>query len=130
MISLLKLLGKGLLYIILLPVGIVVFALYGIGLFFMWICYFFKTIFNYFRGKKSGLILPEDIKAIEILNASRDFSTPVAPPAQAPGVTFNFNVNGQHVGQQNGRIIHDSATDQDVIDISHDSDVKKIEGDK
>jgi hypothetical protein len=128
MINLLKLLGKGLLYIILLPVGIVFFSIYGIGLFFVWIYYLFRTLINYFKGKKSGLVLPEDIKAIEILNNSRDFSQP-APQPSTPGVTFNFNVNGQNVASKNGEI-KDSLTHENVIDLTHDDDPKEIGGGK
>lgn len=127
--NLLKLLGKGLLYVILLPIGIVFFTVYGIVMFIIWLVYLFRTLINFFKGKKSGLVLPEDIKAIEILNNSRDFSTP-APQASAPGVTFNFNVNGQNVASKDGQVVHDALNHQDVIDISNQDDPKKIEGDK
>jgi hypothetical protein len=129
MMNLLKLLGKGLLYIILLPIGIVFFTVYGIVMFIIWLVYLFRTLINFFKGKKSGLVLPEDIKAIEILNNSRDFSTPT-PQASAPGVTFNFNVNGQNVASRDGQVVHDALNHQDVIDISNQDDPKKIEGDK
>jgi hypothetical protein len=129
MMNLLKLLGKGLLYIILLPIGIVFFTVYGIVMFIIWLVYLFRTLINFFKGKKSGLVLPEDIKAIEILNNSRDFSTPT-PQASAPGVTFNFNVNGQNVASRDGQVVHDALNHQDVIDISNQDDHKKIEGDK
>lgn len=129
MMNLLKLLGKGLLYVILLPIGIVFFTVYGIVMFIIWLVYLFRTLINFFKGKKSGLVLPEDIKAIEILNNSRDFSTPT-PQASAPGVTFNFNVNGQNVASKDGQVVHDALNHQDVIDISNQDDPKKIEGDK
>lgn len=129
MMNLLKLLGKGLLYVILLPIGIVFFTVYGIVMFIIWLVYLFRTLINFFKGKKSGLVLPEDIKAIEILNNSRDFSTPT-PQASAPGVTFNFNVNGQNVASRDGQVVHDALNHQDVIDISNQDDPKKIEGDK
>ena len=129
MMNLLKLLGKGLLYVILLPVGIVFFSVYGFVMLIIWLVYLFKTLGNFFKGKKSGLVLPEDIKAIEILNNSRDFSTST-PQATTPGVTFNFNVNGQNVASRNGQVVRDALNHEDVIDISHDDDPKKIEGDK
>lgn len=129
MMNLLKLLGKGLLYVILLPVGIVFFSVYGFIMLIIWLVYLFKTLGNFFKGKKSGLVLPEDIKAIEILNNSRDFSTST-PQATNPGVTFNFNVNGQNVASRNGQVVRDALNHEDVIDISHDDDPKKIEGDK
>ena len=129
MMNLLKLLGKGLLYVILLPVGIVFFSVYGFVMLIIWLVYLFKTLGNFFKGKKSGLVLPEDIKAIEILNNSRDFSTST-PQATTPGVTFNFNVNGQNVASRNGQVVRDALNHEDVIDISHDNDPKKIEGDK
>jgi len=129
MINLLKLLGKGLIYIILLPLGVVFFAIYGIVLLVVWIVYFFKTIINYFRGKSTGLTLPEDIKAIEILNNSRDFSQPV-PQNTTPGVTFNFNVNGKNVASQNGQVTQNQLSHENIIDLTHEDEPKKIEGDK
>lgn len=95
MMDFLKLLGKGLLYIILLPLGIVGFAIYGLYLFIIFIIYFFKRIIYFFKGDKFDLNMPEDKKALEILNNARDFSseTPTNPASN----TINYNMYNVHV---------------------------------
>ena len=98
-----KLLGKGILYLFLIPLGICFFAVYGIYLFIVWIVMLFRSIILFFKGRPTGLKLPQDIKAQEILNKARDFSEPQPQPQPQvqpqQGVTFNLNINGQHVGQ-------------------------------
>lgn len=126
MLDLLKLLGKGLLYIILLPLGIVFFAGYGVYLFVVWIIMFFRTIILFFKGKPTGLTLPEDIKALSILNDARDFSQQPAQPGN--GITFNLNINGQNVGQKTGTIVH--SKNPDVIDYSNKGIENKEEDNK
>ncbi len=103
MLDFFKLLGKGILYLFLIPLGICFFAVYGIYLFIVWIIMFFRTIVLFFQGKPTGLTLKEDIQAQTILNSARDFSEPQQNPSQQ-GVTFNLNINGQHVGQTSGSI--------------------------
>jgi len=120
MMALLKLLGKGLLYILLLPLGLAFFILYGIYLFIVWIVMFFRTIILFFRGKETGLNLPEDQRALELLNDSRDFREPITQPQpsvqQNPGVTLNFNLNGQKIDERKGSIVH--SKEPNIIDYS------------
>lgn len=112
MLDFFKLLGKGILYLFLIPLGICFFAVYGIYLFLVWIIMFFRTIVLFFQGKPTGLTLKEDIQAQTILNSARDFSEPQQSPSQQ-GVTFNLNINGQHVGQTSGSIQNQNP---DVLD--------------
>lgn len=112
MLDFFKLLGKGILYLFLIPLGICFFAVYGIYLFIVWIIMFFRTIVLFFQGKPTGLTLKEDIQAQTILNSARDFSEPQQNPSQQ-GVTFNLNINGQHVGQTSGSIQNQNP---DVLD--------------
>lgn len=100
MLEFFKLLGKGVLYLFLIPLGICFFAVYGIYLLIVWIVMFFRTIILFFKGKPTGLTLKEDIEAQTILNRARDFSEPEPQqPQPQQGVTFNLNINGQHLGQ-------------------------------
>lgn len=126
MISLLKLLGKGLLYIILLPLGIVFFAIYGIYLFLVWIVMLLRTIILFFKGKNTGLKLPEDIRAEEVLNNTRDFSEPTPQPqAVNQGVTYNINITKEALekSQEKGSIVH--SKDVDTIDYTDDREEDK-----
>lgn len=101
MLEFFKLLGKGILYLFLIPLGICFFAVYGVYLLIVWIAMFFRSIILFFKGKPTGLTLPQDIKAQEILNRARDFSEPQPQQTQPQqqGVTFNLNINGQPIGQ-------------------------------
>ena len=77
MTALLKSFGKGCLYILVLPVLLVVLAVYavlGVGMF---IFVAIKGIILFFTGRNFGE-LPEDIKARSILEGNHDeVSTPV-----------------------------------------------------
>lgn len=101
MLDFLKLLGKGILYLFLIPLGICFFSVYGIYLLIVWFVMLIRTIVLFFKGKPTGLTLPQDIKAQDILNKARDFSDhqPQQPQPQQQGVTFNLNINGQPIGQ-------------------------------
>ena len=103
MLDFFKLLGKGILYLFLIPLGICLFAIYGIYLLIVWVAMFLRTIVLFFQGKPTGLTLKQDIDAQTILNSARDFSEPQQTQSQQ-GVTFNLNINGQHVGQTSGVI--------------------------
>ena len=99
--DLFKLLGKGFIYLFLIPLGIGFFVVYGVYLLIVWIIMFFRTIVLFFQGKPTGLTLQQDIEAQNILNAARDFSEPqqTQQPQPQQGVTFNLNINGQPIGQ-------------------------------
>lgn len=114
--DLFKLLGKGFIYLFLIPLGICFFISYGIYLLIVWIIMFFRTIVLFFQGKPTGLTLEEDIKAQNILNAARDFSEPQQMQQQPQqGVTFNLNINGQPIGQNLNFLQNNN---RDVLDYS------------
>lgn len=114
--DLFKLLGKGFIYLFLIPLGICFFIIYGIYLLIVWIIMFFRTIVLFFQGKPTGLTLEEDIKAQNILNAARDFSEPQQMQQQPQqGVTFNLNINGQPIGQNLNSLQNNN---RDVLDYS------------
>lgn len=126
MFNLLKLLGKGLLYFILIPVGICFFAFYGVYLLVVWFWMLFRSIILFFKGKPTGLTLQEDIKAKEILSRARDFSEP-EPPKQPQVATFNLNINGQHIGQTTGNLEnqHGDYIDYSTLNLEHKNDEDK-----
>lgn len=118
MISLLKLLGKGLLYTFLFPLGVVFFAIYGIYLLLVWVVMLFRTIVLFLQGKKTGLTLPEDMKAIEILNKSRDWTEPINnQPQNQTGVSYTFNINGAQLDERKGTIMQDKP---EVLDYTNE----------
>ena len=59
----LKKFGQGILYVLVLPVFIVVLALYAVYGVFIFIFMFFKSIILFFKGKSVSSDLPEDIEA-------------------------------------------------------------------
>lgn len=71
MTSLLKSFGKGLLYILVLPVLIVILAFYVVFGLAIFIYIGFKAIFLFFTGRDLSM-LPEDLKAKEILEGKKE----------------------------------------------------------
>lgn len=94
MIGLLKLLGKGLLYAILLPIGIVLFSIAGVFLFLYWLVQAFIYAFRFLRGEKNILVLPIDKEVRKILDKSRDFSDNQNQQTSPQQVQLNINING------------------------------------
>ena len=59
---------RGLLYLILSPIILAVFAVYVVYCTIVFICMFFVNIFRFFTGRKLLGILKEDLEAQEIIN--------------------------------------------------------------
>jgi len=118
MLNILKLLGKGLLYIILLPLGIAFFAVYGIYLFVVWIIMLIRSIILKAKGENPGLNDREDAEARQILE---DSMTPVEPVRQGPSeINYNININGNPYqnNQMGGAQIQQN--NPDVLDYSEE----------
>ncbi|MCQ2797478.1 MAG: hypothetical protein MJ241_03335 [Bacilli bacterium] len=92
--------GLGLLYFIALPlliVGVVCFAVYGIG---EYLFYFFKGIVRFFKGDTFFEELPEDAKVKEIKRKLQEqAANPNPQPAPAQQTTTS-NVSNQDNSQQ------------------------------
>ncbi len=112
MIDLLKLVGKGFIYLFLIPLGICFFAIYGIYLFFVCIYMLFRKIVLILKKEPSGLTLKEDIKAKQILNSARDFGEP-QETKQGQGVNLILNIDGQQLKAMN----NEEKQKQDYIDV-------------
>lgn len=113
MVALLKLLGKGLLYAILLPVGIVFFAIAGVFLLIYWIIEAIIFATKFLKGKKEILTLPLDIEARKILDNSRDFSDDSKQSNVQP-VQINLNINGQLAGSTIQNAIEQSKASETI----------------
>lgn len=112
MIDLLKLVGKGFIYLFLIPLGICFFAIYGIYLFLVCIYMLFRKIVLILKKEPSGLTLKEDIKAKQILNSARDFGEP-QETKQGQGVNLILNIDGQQLKTMN----NEEKQKQDYIDV-------------
>ena len=112
MIDLLKLVGKGFIYLFLIPLGICFFAIYGIYLFLVCIYMLFRKIVLILKKEPSGLNLKEDIKAKQILNSARDFGEP-QETKQGQGVNLILNIDGQQLKAMN----NEEKQKQDYIDV-------------
>jgi len=67
MLDFLKIFGEGFLFFIGLPFILVGLVIYGLYLFVVFIVMSIKCLILFFKGKKYSLMLPEDLKADEIL---------------------------------------------------------------
>ena len=112
MIDLLKLVGKGFIYLFLIPLGICFFAIYGIYLFLVCIYMLFRKIVLILKKEPSGLTLKDDIKAKQILNSARDFGEP-QETKQGQGVNLILNIDGQQLKAMN----NEEKQKQDYIDV-------------
>ena len=63
MLSLLKVLGRGVLTTVLLPFILVIWVLYAVYCVGLFIFMFFKSTIEYFQGKSFNADLPEDLEA-------------------------------------------------------------------
>ena len=118
MIAIIKLVGKGLLYLFLIPIGIIFFTLYGIYLLFIWIFNLFKLFFNFLRGKSKPLMLKEDELALNVLEKSRDFSNEEKNNQE---IIVNLNVNklnGEPINLENIAKNYIDYSDIETIDYS------------
>lgn len=95
-----KSIGKGILYLFVLPFFLIVLAAYAVFGLFVFIFLFFKSIILFFTGRSLNIELPEDIKAKEIIKSSmpqsgnpvvqqqsvrqEDVSSPIAPAIISP----------------------------------------------
>ena len=128
MIKFLKLLGKGLLYILLIPLGLVVLVCYGVYLLVVWFVMFVRSFILFLSGKPSGLTLKEDEIALKVLEGARDFSQPENPqPQQQPQpqqVTFTLNINGQPL---NATINQKDIIENQVNESLENKEIKEID---
>ena len=67
MVSVFKNIGKGALYVIALPLGIIAIAGYAIFGVFVFFFQFVRLIYLFFTGRNLRSDLPEDVKAREII---------------------------------------------------------------
>lgn len=73
-----KSLGKGLLYVILFPLGLIAIALYAVYGIFVFFFHLVRLIVMFFTGKKLNSDLPEDIKAKAIIDANKPKEEPLS----------------------------------------------------
>ena len=71
MASVFKNIGKGALYVIALPLGIIAIAGYAIFGVFVFFFQFVRLIYLFFTGRNLRSDLPEDVKAREIIEANK-----------------------------------------------------------
>ena len=67
MLSFLKVFGRGLLVTILLPLIVLVLALYMVYCLVLFVVMFFKAVIGYFKGNNINADLPEDLEARRLL---------------------------------------------------------------
>lgn len=94
MFKIFKLLGKGLLYFILIPVGIVFFAIHSVYFLAAWIVMLIRAIIMKIMHENPGLYDDDEIEALDILEES---NKPVETQVQqqpSQTITYNINVNG------------------------------------
>lgn len=118
MIAIIKLVGKGLLYLFLIPIGIIFFTFYGIYLLFIWIFNLLKLFFNFLRGKSKPLMLKEDELSLNVLEKSRDFSNEEKNNQE---IIVNLNVNklnGEPINLENIAKNYIDYSDIETIDYS------------
>ena len=67
MLAFLKVFARGIIVTILLPIIILVLALYGVYCLVLFVFMFFKGVIDYFQGKSFSTDLPEDSEARRLL---------------------------------------------------------------
>ena len=104
MVNFLKSFGKGLLYLLVLPVIIVGVAIYGVVGIFIFIYLAFKGLVLFFCGKSLFDDLPEDIEAKRRLHPEE--KKEAAPVKTTPNLSFDTPVmqdnNGEPVSEPTG----------------------------
>ncbi len=91
--SLFKSVGKGLLYLLVLPFFLLVISGYAIAGLIAFIYLFFKSIVLFFMGRSLNIELPEDKKAKQIIqNAIPASSNPVIKQDGAPQTEDSINI--------------------------------------
>jgi hypothetical protein len=100
----LKNFGLGLVYIFLLPLLLVVLALFGVYALGVLIVEFFTSTIRFFQGKDPFPILWEDLKVQEIKKAQMDAQTPtaVAPTPSSPAGPSTVYVQQNYYQNQPG----------------------------
>ena len=71
MVSVFKNIGKGCLYVIALPLGVLAIAGYAVFGVFVFFFQFVRLIYLFFTGRNLRSDLPEDVKAREIIEANK-----------------------------------------------------------
>ena len=71
MVAVFKNIGKGALYVLALPLGLLAIALYAVFGVFVFFFQFVRLIILFFTGRNLRSDLPEDIKAKEIIEANK-----------------------------------------------------------
>ena len=84
MISLLKMFGKGILYVIGFPFFVAVLLLFGVIGIFLFLFQLIKSIFYFFTGRKFFPELPED-KELRLLKEKAAAANGQSPISEAPG---------------------------------------------
>lgn len=100
MVEFLKLIAKGLLYLLLIPLGIVGFTVYGVFLFIMWIIELFKAFIRVLKHKPAGMKLQDDYFAEAVLENARKMPKEESQQSTQPqqSITYNIHVNGNIPG--------------------------------
>ncbi len=94
MLDFLKIFGEGFLFFIGLPFILVGLVIYGLYLFVVFIVMSIKGLILFFKGKKYSLMLPEDLKADEILKKGINLNPQVqTQTVNNSSVTYNNTYN-------------------------------------
>lgn len=94
MLDFLKIFGEGFLFFIGLPFILVGLVIYGLYLFVIFIVMSIKGLILFFKGKKYSLMLPEDLKADEILKKGINLNPQVqTQTVNNSSVTYNSTYN-------------------------------------
>ena len=96
MASFFKNLGKGLLYVLIFPLGLIAIALYAVFGIFVFFFQFIRLIILFFTGRSLTSDLPEDIEAKKIIEANKPKEEEESPLSLYPSDSIVYGSGYVH----------------------------------
>lgn len=122
MLDFLKIFGEGFLFFIGLPFILVGLVIYGLYLFVVFIVMSIKGLILFFKGKKYSLMLPEDLKADEILKKGINLNPQVqTQTVNNSSVTYNNTYNQINISAKSNN--NEGLKPVDYLDQSNNDNV-------
>ena len=96
MASFFKNLGKGLLYVLIFPFGLIAIAIYAVFGIFVFFFQFIRLIVLFFTGRSLNSDLPEDIEAKKIIEANKPKEEEESPLSLYPSDSIVYGSGYVH----------------------------------
>ena len=112
MASFFKNLGKGLLYVLIFPLGLIAIALYAVFGVFVFLFQFIRLIILFFTGRSLNSDLPEDIEAKKIIEANKPKEEEESPLSLYPSDSIVYGSGYVHPSLDNEEPIEEEPIEE------------------